>query len=67
MPVSCRRISTGQRLDRLEAMAKRQHLDLTPSALRLAEWSERFARSLADQNAAARTWVRFYDDLEPRV
>ena len=52
-----------QRLDRLEAMAKRQHLDLTPSALRLAEWSERFARSLADQNAAARTWVRFYDDL----
>ena len=53
-----------RRLDRLEVMAKRQYLDLPPSAPRLAEWSERFARSLADQNAAARTWTRFYDDLK---
>ena len=51
------------RLDRLEAMAQRQHLDLSPSAPRLAEWSARFARSLADQNAAPRTWIRFYEDL----
>ena len=44
-------------------MAKRQYVDLTPSAPRLAEWSERFARSLADRNAGARTWIRFYEDL----
>ena len=53
----------GPRLNRLEAMAQRQHLDVSPSAPRLAEWSARFARSLADQNAAARTWSRFYEDL----
>ena len=44
-------------------MARRQYLDLSPSAPRLAEWSERFARSLADRNAAARTWTRYYEDL----
>ncbi|MCY4074263.1 MAG: DUF3883 domain-containing protein [Acidobacteria bacterium] len=53
----------GPRLKRLRAMAQRQDLDLSPSTPRLAEWSERFARSLADQNAAARTWIRFYDDV----
>ena len=51
------------RLDRLKAMAQRQYVDLAPSASHLAEWSERFARSLANQNAAARTWSRFYEDL----
>ena len=52
------------RLDRLKAMAQRQYVDLAPSASHLAEWSERFARSLADQNAAARTWIRFYEDVK---
>ena len=52
------------RLNRLRAMAQRQYLDLSPSAPRLAEWSARFARSLADQNAAARTWIRFYEDVK---
>ena len=52
------------RLVRLRAMAQRQHLDLSPSAPRLAEWSVRFARSLAEQNAAARTWIRFYEDVK---
>ena len=52
------------RLNRLRAMAQRQYLDLSPSAPRLAEWSTRFARSLADQNAAARTWIRFYEDVK---
>ena len=42
---------------------QRRHLHLTPFGRRLAEWSERFARSLADRNAAARTWSRFYEDL----
>jgi len=45
-------------------MAQRQYVDLAPSASHLAEWSERFARSLADQNAAARTWSRFYEDVK---
>ena len=53
----------GGRLHRLRDMATRRYLDLSPSAPRLAEWSERFARSLADRNAAARTWTRFYEDL----
>ena len=53
----------GRRLRRLRDMARRQHLDLSPSAPRLAEWSERFARSLANRNAAARTWTRYYEDL----
>ncbi len=52
------------RLKRLRAMAQREYLDLSPSAPRLAEWSARFARSLADQNAAARTWIRFYEDVK---
>ena len=53
----------GGRLDRLRAMARRRYQDLSPSAPRLAEWSERFARSLAGRNAAARTWTRFYEDI----
>ena len=53
----------GGRLDRLRAMAKPRYLQLSPSGQRLAEWSERFASSLADRNAAARTWTRFYEDL----
>ena len=53
----------GGRLDRLQAMASRRYLQLSPSGRRLAEWSERFASSLADGNAAARTWTRFYKDL----
>ena len=51
------------RLDRLGAMARRQYLHLPPSGRRLAEWFELFARSLADRKAAARTWTRFYEDL----
>lgn len=57
----------GPRLGRLKAIAKRQypyrHPPLMPSGVRLAEWSERFARSLADRSAAPRTWSRFYEDL----
>ena len=53
----------GGRLNRLEAMARRQYLHLPPSGQHIGEWSERFARSLADRNAAARTWSRFYEDL----
>ena len=53
----------GGRLHRIRDMATRRHRDLSPSAPHLAEWSERFARSLADRNAAARTWTRFYEDL----
>ena len=53
----------GRRLDRLRAMAKRNHLYPSPSGERLADWSERFAQSLAVRNAAARTWSRFYEDL----
>ena len=53
----------GDRLDRLEAMADREYLDLLPSGELLAEWSERFARSLAERKVAARTWSRFYEDL----
>ena len=52
-----------RRLDRLRAMARRRYLDLSPSAALLAKWSESLARSLAYRNAAARTWSRFYDDL----
>ena len=54
---------TSGRLDRLQTMAKRQYLNLSPSGERLAEWSERFARSLAGRKAAAQTWSRFYEDL----
>ena len=53
----------GERLHRLETMAGRKYLDLAPSGRLLAEWSERFARSLADPQAAPRTWSRFYEDL----
>ena len=53
----------GGRLDRLSAMARRKYRHLPPSGQRLAEWSERFARSLADRSAAPRTWTRFYEDL----
>ena len=53
----------GDRLDRLEAMVDREYLDLLPSGELLAEWSERFACSLVEQTVAARTWSRFYEDL----
>jgi len=53
----------GERLHRLETIAGRKYLDLAPSGPRLAEWSERFARSLFDRQAAPRTWSRFYEDL----
>ena len=53
----------GDRLDRLSAMANRKCLDLLPSSKLLAEWSEQFARSLAERKAAAGTWSRFYEDL----
>ena len=51
------------RLVRLEALAEEALLNLSPSSQLLALWSERFARSLADRNAAARTWARFYEDV----
>ena len=50
-------------LKTLGAMATRENLDISPCGGELAEWSEGFARSLADGNAASRTWCRFYDDL----
>ena len=53
----------GERLHRLKTMAGRKYLDLVPSGWHLAEWSERFARSLFDRHAAPRTWSRFYEDL----
>lgn len=53
----------GERLHRLKIMAVRKRLDLAPSDWHLAKWSERFARSLLDRQAASRTWSRFYDDL----
>ena len=53
----------GERLERLRALAEREYLDLLPSARLLAQWSERFAQSLAGRNVAARTWSRFYEDL----
>ena len=51
------------RLDRLAAMAKRNYQRLPPSGPFLAQLSEKFARSLADANAAPRTWSCFYEDL----
>lgn len=56
----------GDRLLRLNELARRQHHCLPPSGQQLAQWCEHFARSLADHKAAPRTWSRFYDDL-PRV
>ena len=51
------------RLDRLRKVALRAYLSLPPSSERLAIWSERFARSLLDRQAAPRTWSHFYEDL----
>ena len=51
------------RLDRLADIAKRNCLRLPPSGPFLAQTSERFARSLAEANAAPRTWSWFYEDL----
>ena len=51
------------RLNRLQAMANRLHRQLSPSGEQLAEWAKRFAESLAERNAKARTWSRFYEDL----
>ncbi len=53
----------GDRLDRLKVMADRKYVDVVPRGELLAEWSERFAGSLAERKAAARTWSRFYEDL----
>ena len=53
----------GERLHRLNTMARRKYLNLAPSGQCLAEWSERFARSLFGQQAKPRTWSRFYEDL----
>ena len=53
----------SRRLARLKAMADREYLPLSPSGDCLADWAERFAASLAERNAAAITWRRFYDDL----
>lgn len=54
----------GERLSRLETIARRKYIDLDPSGQLLAEWSERLASSLADRQAAPRIWSRFYDDLK---
>ena len=54
------------RLERLRAIASRERSSLSPSAKRLAEWSEAFAAWLADKEAAPLTWRGFYDDL-PRL
>ena len=51
------------RLDRLEAMARRKFLPLTPSGPCLAGIAARFAQSLVDTHAAPRTWSRYYRDL----
>ena len=53
----------GPRLRRLKAMAKRQSSLLEPFGTHIAQWSERFAQSLADRNVKPRTWSRFYEDL----
>lgn len=53
----------GERLNRLNSMAIRNHLVLAPTSWLLADWSERFAYSLVDRKAAPRTWSRFYEDL----
>jgi len=53
----------GGRIDRLEAMGRRRYLDLSPTGQCLGEWSDDFARSLADRKAAPQTWSRFYEDL----
>ena len=53
----------GERLQRLEDMAERHLVELLPSGQRLAQWSEHFARSLADRKVAPRTWSWFYEDL----
>ena len=53
----------GFRLDRLRRVAERACLSLSPSGNQLAMWSERFAQSLLDRQAAPRTWSWFYEDL----
>jgi len=52
----------GERLRRLECMVG-QYSSLSPTGSLLSDWSERFARSLYDRQAAPRTWSRFYEDL----
>ncbi len=52
-----------RRIERLKEVAGRTYRSLTPSSTQLAEWSEAFARSLAERNVAPRIWARFYDDL----
>ncbi len=46
----------GERLRRLKLMACRQYHSLAPSGRLLAEWSECFAHSLYERQAAIRTW-----------
>ena len=53
-----------RRRARLEKIAKQERISLAPSATLLADWSERFAASLAGRTAAALTWRRFYQDLQ---
>ena len=53
----------GLPLGRLRKVAERAHLSLSPSGKRLAIWSEDFARSLLDRQAAPLTWSQFYEDL----
>ena len=48
---------------RLEEVATRNFRWLQPSGPNLADWCERFAGSLAERNAAPRTWSWFYQDL----
>ena len=54
----------SRRLARLEAMAHREGLWLSPSGDCLADWAERFTASLVERKAAAITWRRFYGDLK---
>ena len=51
------------RRERLEEVADRLDLSLSPASEQLAIWSECFAQSLLDRQAAPRTWSRFYEDL----
>lgn len=54
---------SGERLGRLEQIMAGQYLGLVPTGPLLAKWSERFASSLYERQAAPRTWSRFYEDL----
>lgn len=53
----------SERIERLEEVAQRVYLTLTPSGETLAEWSEGFAHSLKERKMAPSTWSKFYKDL----